>query len=133
MIPSVYLITTCFPPDVGGIEEYCHSLVRELPADSVTVITTPPQYLRNTFSVPDPHRHIARVTVSQRTEILHHSRRLPATGGLNHQSLHDSPVEVAHELRVGLGQLPERAVEEIDPHPATAAPTGRTASRWPAQ
>ena len=37
MIPHMYLITTCFPPDVGGIEEYCHGLVRELPADSVTV------------------------------------------------------------------------------------------------
>jgi len=27
MSPHVYLITTCFPPDVGGIEEYCHGLV----------------------------------------------------------------------------------------------------------
>jgi phosphatidylinositol alpha-1,6-mannosyltransferase len=37
VIPTVYLITTCFPPDVGGIEQYCHGLVRELTPDSVTV------------------------------------------------------------------------------------------------
>lgn len=37
MTPRVHLITTCFPPNVGGIEQYCYGLFRELPPESVTV------------------------------------------------------------------------------------------------
>ncbi len=36
---------------------------------------------------------------------------LPATGGA-HDTLADAPVQVAHQLRVGLGQLSERALQE---------------------
>src|SRR5438105_12994657 len=83
----------------------------------------PPQYLRTTLSVPESHGDIARVTIDQRAEVLHHSRGLPATGALRHQALHDPLMQVADQLRIGLGQLPEGAVEEVDADPAGVGAT----------
>src|SRR6185295_10097874 len=60
-------------------------------------------------SVPSTNGDMARLRVVQRRELLHPS---PADG--SDHAFADSAVEVAHELRVGLGELPERAVEELD-------------------
>src|SRR5688500_353104 len=53
---------------------------------------------------------MARLRVVQRQELLDPS---PADG--SDHPFADPPVEVADELRVGLGELAERAVEELDP------------------
>src|SRR3989440_9744970 len=68
------------------------------------------------LSVPDTDRHIARVTISQRAKTLDNSR-----SGCFHHPFDDASVEVADEIGVGLGQLPKRAVQEIDPDPAVLA------------
>src|SRR6185503_13206180 len=63
--------------------------------------------------VPSTNGHVARLRVVQRRELLDAS---PA-----HRSDHafaDPSVEVAHELGIGLGELAERAVEELDAHRA---------------
>src|SRR5262245_52260328 len=60
-------------------------------------------------SVPSTNGHMARLVVVQRRELLDAS---PADGF--HHAFADPTVEVAHELRVGLGELAERAVEELD-------------------
>lgn len=63
MTPHVYLITTCYPPDVGGIEEYCHGLVRELPPDSVTV-SAPDRPGAAEFDRAQPYRVIRHRTLA---------------------------------------------------------------------
>src|SRR5207244_599570 len=57
----------------------------------------------------DGNRDSTRVAVVQRRELLDPS---PTHGG--DDAFADAPVQVADELRVGLGQLPEGAVQERD-------------------
>src|SRR3954447_6999683 len=60
-------------------------------------------------SVPSTNGHMARLRVVQRRELLNTS---PAHG--SDHALADPAVEVAHELGIGLGELAERAMEELD-------------------
>src|SRR5262249_13368496 len=59
--------------------------------------------------VPSTNGHMARLRVVQRREPLDAA---PADG--SDHAFADPSVEVAHELRVRLGELTERAVEELD-------------------
>ncbi len=60
--------------------------------------------------VPDPYRDVARLVVVQRRERLDRS----PTDRRDH-AFAQASVQVAHQLGVGLGQLTERAVQEVDP------------------
>src|SRR5262245_57118772 len=55
---------------------------------------------------------MARLGVVQRRELQDPSLAVPTDG--SDDSFADPAVEVADELRVGLGELAERAVEELD-------------------
>jgi phosphatidylinositol alpha-1,6-mannosyltransferase len=39
-LPRTLVVTADFPPTVGGVQQYVHSLVHELPPDRVTVLTS---------------------------------------------------------------------------------------------
>src|SRR4051812_48642116 len=60
-----------------------------------------------TSRLSDGNGNPARVTVVQRRELLHAS-----AADLGDDPFRDPAVEVADQLGVGLGQLPERAVHE---------------------
>src|SRR4051794_15400156 len=60
---------------------------------------------------PGGHGHVARLWVVQRRELLHAS---PARGVDDPGT--DAPVEAAHQVGIGLGELSERTVQELDPH-----------------
>jgi hypothetical protein len=59
--------------------------------------------------IPNGHRDMTRLRVVQRRELLNAS----PTDLIDH-ALAEAPVQVAHELGIRLGQLAERAVEELD-------------------
>src|SRR3989440_1604173 len=61
------------------------------------------------LSVSDRDGHMARFGVVQRGELLD-----PSPAHLVDDALAQPAVEIADELGVGLGQLPERAVQELD-------------------
>src|ERR1700690_2673985 len=74
-------------------------------AVSVRAIMSVLHWGNSPFRLSDRNGDPARVTVVQRRELLNSS-----AADLVDDPLRDSAVEVAYELRVGLGQLPERAV-----------------------
>src|SRR5260370_29359646 len=61
------------------------------------------------FRVSDRNGHMARLGVVQRGELLD-----PSPAHLVDDALAQPAVEIADELGVGLGELPERAVQELD-------------------
>ena len=61
------------------------------------------------FRIPGRNRYVARLRVVQRRELPDAS---PAD--CIHHTFTEAAVQVADQLRVGLGQLPERTMEELD-------------------
>src|SRR5215510_5862469 len=78
-------------------------------AVSVRVSIRPPVGSRAAFRVSDRNGHMARLVVVQRRELLD-----PSATHLIDDALAQAPVQVAHQLGVRLGQLPEGAVQELD-------------------
>lgn len=60
---GIYLLTTCYPPDIGGIEQYCEGLFRELPPGSVTV-SAPDRPGAAEFDACQPYRVIRHRTLA---------------------------------------------------------------------
>jgi phosphatidyl-myo-inositol dimannoside synthase len=58
---SVLLITNDFPPRAGGIQQYCHSLVRRMPPDQV-VVYAPAWQGAATFDAGEPYRVVRHPT-----------------------------------------------------------------------
>jgi hypothetical protein len=71
---------------------------------------------------------VARLVVVQRGELLDCS---PAD--LVDHALAEAPVQVAHQLGIGLGQLSERAVQEVDPRGALVLAVGGLGGRLEAE
>jgi hypothetical protein len=59
--------------------------------------------------ITDPDNDMARLGVVQRREVLNTS---PA-GGID-DAFAQAPVQIAHQLGIGLGELTEGAVQELD-------------------
>ena len=78
------------------------------------------QALARLRGYPTPDHDVARLGVVQRRELLDAS---PVADGVDH-ALAEPAVQVAHQLRVGLGELAERAVEELDAGAALVGAVG---------
>src|SRR6266542_1179709 len=78
-------------------------------AVSVMVSMGPPGASRAIFRVSDGDRHVARLGIVQRGELLDS----PPADLVDH-ALAQAAVQVADQLGVRLGELAERAMEELD-------------------
>src|SRR3954453_1027298 len=75
------------------------------------IIAGPPSQNLRASGYFDRNGHSTRVTVVQRRE-LHHA----SPADLVDHTRADSAVQIAHQLRIRLGELPERTVKKGDIH-----------------
>src|SRR5262245_52000438 len=78
-------------------------------AVSVRLSIGPPVGSHAAFRVSDRNGDVARLGVVQRGELLD-----PSPAHLVHDALAQATMQVAHQLGIRLGQLPEGTVQELD-------------------
>src|SRR4051794_25780532 len=83
-------------------------------------------------SVPSANGDVARLRVVQRRE-LHHPSPAASPAHGSDDAFADAAVEVAHELGIRLGELSERAVEELDADRALGGAVAGTDGRLEAE